>query len=173
MNDHGLEQLVHWTKHWIWYSFLSLVSFRISTPGQTQWSWYRSWNFESYHFPYKETPEKGVSILERWVWNYKEGCTWICKGKIFQWSFGYSLRTRVLRPDYIFFFQNSADKYIPSKMSRSVSSVPWIIPEIWRKIRRKKKETHSKAKKTGSSTLRSKFETLRREIKAETTWFLC
>ena len=52
------------------------------------------------------------------------------------------------------------------KTSRSVSSIPWITPEIRRKIRRKNK-THAKAKKTGSSKLRSKFETLRREIKAD------
>ena len=54
------------------------------------------------------------------------------------------------------FIQDSADKHIPSKTSRSVR----------RKIRRKNK-THAKAKKTGSSKLRSKFETLRREIKAD------
>ena len=38
--------------------------------------------------------------------------------------------------------------------------------EIRRKIRRRNK-THAKAKKTGNSKLRSKFETLRREIKAD------
>ena len=64
------------------------------------------------------------------------------------------------------FIQDSADKHIPTKTSRSVSSVPWITSEIRRKIRRRNK-THAKAKKTGSSKLRSKFETLRREIKAE------
>ena len=64
------------------------------------------------------------------------------------------------------FIQDSADKHIPSKTSRSVSSIPWITPEIRRKIRRKNK-THAKAKKTDSSKLRSKFETLRREIKAD------
>ena len=52
-----------------------------------------------------------------------------------------------------FFIQDSADKHIPSKTSRSVSSIPWITPEIRRKIRRKNK-THAKAKKTGSSKLR-------------------
>ena len=36
------------------------------------------------------------------------------------------------------FIQDSADKHIPSKTSRSVSSVPWITPAIRRKIRRKK-----------------------------------
>ena len=65
-----------------------------------------------------------------------------------------------------YFIQDSADKHIPSKTSRSVSSIPWITPEIRRKIRTKNK-THAKAKKTGSSKLRSKFETLRREIKAD------
>ena len=42
------------------------------------------------------------------------------------------------------FIQDSADKHIPSKTSRSVSSVPWITSEIRRKIR-KKNETHAKA----------------------------
>ena len=64
------------------------------------------------------------------------------------------------------YIQDSADKHIPSKTNRSVSSLPWITPEIRRKIRRKNK-THAKAKKTGSSKLRSKFETLKREIKAD------
>ena len=35
------------------------------------------------------------------------------------------------------FIQDSADKHIPSKTSSSVSSVTWITPEIRRKIRRK------------------------------------
>ena len=64
------------------------------------------------------------------------------------------------------FIQDSADKHISSKISRSVSSIPWITPEIRRKIRRKNK-THAKEKKTGSSKLRSKFETFRREIMAD------
>ena len=64
------------------------------------------------------------------------------------------------------FIQESADKHIPSKTSRSVSSVPWITPEIRRKIRRKN-ATHARAKKTGSAKFRSKFESLRKEIKAD------
>ena len=64
----------------------------------------------------------------------------------------------------ISFIQDSADKHILSKTSRTVSSVSWITSEIRRKIRRRNK-THVKAKKTGSKKLRSKFETLRREIK--------
>ena len=65
-----------------------------------------------------------------------------------------------------FFIQESADKHIPSKTSLSVSSVPWITPEIRMKIR-KRNEIYAKAKKTGRSKLGSKFETLRREIKAD------
>ena len=42
------------------------------------------------------------------------------------------------------FIQDSADKHIPSKTSRSVFSVPRITPEIRRKIRRKKNSCKSK-----------------------------
>ena len=64
----------------------------------------------------------------------------------------------------ISFIQDSADKHIPPKTSRTVSSVPWITSETRRKIRRRNK-THAKVKKTGSKKLRSKSETLRKEIK--------
>ena len=36
------------------------------------------------------------------------------------------------------FMQDSVDKHAPSMTCRSVSSVPWLTPEIRRKIRRKK-----------------------------------
>ena len=62
------------------------------------------------------------------------------------------------------FMQDSADKHIPSKTSRTVSSVPWIISEIRSKIRRRNK-AHAKAKQTGSKKPRSKSATLKREIK--------
>ena len=87
------------------------------------------------------------------------------KGKILHWSLRYSSVQENF--DLLTsFIQDPADKHIPSKTSRSVSSIPWITPEIRRKIRRKNK-THAKAKRTGSSKLRSKFENLRREIKAD------
>ena len=54
------------------------------------------------------------------------------------------------------FIQESAEKHIPSKTSRSTSSDTWITPEIRRKIRRRNR-TYAKAKKTGSSKLRAKF----------------
>ena len=65
----------------------------------------------------------------------------------------------------ILFIHDSADKHIPSKISRYVASIPLITSEIRRKIRRRNK-IHTKAKKTGSGKLRTKFESLRREIKA-------
>ena len=120
------------------------------------------WKFSP---PNKETSEKGVSISERWLCIYEKTHTWVCKGKILQCHSD----TRSVQENFDLltsFIQDSADKHIPSKTSRSVSSIPWITPEIRRKIRRKNK-THVKAKKTGSSKLRSKFETLRREIKAD------
>ena len=67
------------------------------------------------------------------------------------------------------FIQGSADKHIPSKTNRSVSSIPWITPEIRRKICRINKIQTKAKKKTGSSKQvnRSKFEHLRREINAD------
>ena len=52
------------------------------------------------------------------------------------------------------------------KRGKSVSTIPWITPEIRRKIRKRYK-FHAKAKKTGSGKPRAKFESLRREIKAD------
>ena len=52
-----------------------------------------------------------------------------------------------------------------SKTSRSFSSVPWLIPEIRRKIRRKM-QLMQKQRNWGAK-FRTKFETLRREIKAD------
>ena len=64
------------------------------------------------------------------------------------------------------FIQDSADKHIPSKTSRSVSSVPWITPAIRRKILRKKCNS-CKSKKSASAKIRAEFETLKRKIKAD------
>ena len=57
------------------------------------------------------------------------------------------------------FIQDSADKLI----SRLSFLVPWLTPEIRKKIR--KNANHAKAKKNGSAKFRIKFETLRRNIK--------
>ena len=104
-------------------------------------------------------PRRKVYLYQKGDYESMRKDTRVCKGKILQWSQeNFDLLTS--------FIQVSADKHIPSKTSRSVSSIPWITPEIRRKFRRKNK-TQAKAKKTGSSKLRSKFETLRREIKAD------
>ena len=75
------------------------------------------------------------------------------------------------------FIQDSADKHMPSKTSRSVSLIPWITPEIRRKIRGKNK-THVKAKKTGRSKLRCRSQ----HVSVESSsllhhciylWFVC
>ena len=54
------------------------------------------------------------------------------------------------------FIQESADKHIPSKSSRSVSSALWTTPEIKRNIRKRNK-IHEKVKKIGSNKARLKF----------------
>ena len=66
----------------------------------------------------------------------------------------------------ISFIQEAVDNYIPSQSSRSVASVPWITYKIRRKIRKRNK-THAKAIKTGSRKLRSKFQELIQEVKAD------
>ena len=121
----------------------------------------------------ENTEGNGICILFRKVYRYQKGdyeSMWaetlkFAKEKYFN---GYS-DTRSVQENFNLitsFIQDSADKHIPSKTSRSVSSVPWITPAIRRKIRRKN-ITHAKAKKTGSAKIRSKFENLRREIKAD------
>ena len=60
------------------------------------------------------------------------------------------------------FIQEAVDKYIPSKTSRSVPFIPWITSEI-----RIKNKPHAHAKTTGNSKLRSKFQELRQQIKAD------
>ena len=170
MNDHGLEQMVHFPTRE--KNTLDLIL--TTLPGQ----------FQDVHSPDKLSDHDIVSGTlkifippikkpRRKVYLYQKGdyesmrkdTLEFAKEKYFN---GHS-DTRSVQENFDLltsFIQDSADKHIPSKTSRSVSSVPWITPEIRRKIRRRNK-THAKAKKTGSSKLRSKFKTLRREIKAE------
>ena len=170
MNDHGLEQMVHFPTRE--KNTLDLIL--TTLPGQ----------FQDVHSPDKLSDHDIVSGTlkifippikkpRRKVYLYQKGdyesmrkdTLEFAKEKYFN---GHSA-TRSVQENFDLltsFIQDSADKHIPSKTSRTVSSIPWITPEIRRKIRRKNK-THAKAKKTGSSKLRSKFETLRREIKAD------
>ena len=170
MNDHGLEQLVNFpTKE---RNTLDLIL--TSLPGQ----------FVDIHSPDKLSDHDIVSGTlkiaippikkpRRKVYRYQKGDYESMRAETLKFAKeryfnGYS-DTRSVQENFNLitsFIQESADKHIPSKTSRSVSSVPWITPEIRRKIRRKN-ATHAKAKKTGSAKFRSKFESLRKEIKAD------
>ena len=169
MNDHSLEQMVHFPTRE--KNILDLI--RTTLPGQ----------FQDVHSPDKLSDHDIVSGTlkifiprikkpRRKVYLYQKGdyesmrkdTLEFAKEKYFN---GHS-DTRSVQENFDLltsFIEDSADKHIPSKTSRSVSSFPWITSEIRRKIRSSNK-THAKAKKTGSIKLRSKFETLRREIKA-------
>ena len=162
MHDHGSEQMVHFPTREKNTSDLILTTL----PGQ----------FQDVHSPDKLSDHDIVSGTlkifippikkpRRKVYLYQKGdyesmrkdTLEFAKGKYFN---GHS-DTRSIQENFDLltsFIQDSADK-------RSVSSIPWNTPEIRRKIRRKIKS--AKAKKTGSSKIRSKFETLRREIKAD------
>ena len=170
MNGHGLEQMVHFPTRE--KNTLDLI--HTTLPGQ----------FQDVHSPEKLSDHDIVSGTlnifgfpitksRRKVYLYQIGdyksmrkdTLEFAKEKYFN---GHS-DTRSVQDNFdllISFIRDSADKHIPSKTSRSASLIPWITPEIRRMIRRKNK-THAKAKKTGSSKLRSKFETLRGEIKAD------
>ena len=170
MNDHGLEQMVHFPTRE--KNTLDLIL--TTLPGQ----------FQDVHSPDKLSDHDIISGTlkmfippikkpRRKVYLYQKGDYESMRKDTLQFAkekyFNGHSDTRSVQENFDLltsFIQDSADKHIPSKTSRSVSSIPWITPEIRRKIRRKNK-THAKAKKTGSSKLRSKFETLRREIKAD------
>ena len=170
MNDHGLEQLVNFPTRE--RNTLDLIL--TSLPGQ----------FVDIHSPDKLSDHDIVSGTlkiaippikkpRRKVYRYQKGDYESMRAETLKFAKeryfnGYS-DTRSVQENFNLitsFIQESADKHIPSKSSRSVSSVPWITPEIRRKIRRKN-ATHAKAKKTGSAKFRSKFESLRKEIKAD------
>ena len=171
MNDHGLEQMVHFPTRE--KNILDLIL--TTLPGQ----------FQDVHSPDKLSDHDIVSGTlkifippikkpQRKVYLYQKGDYESMRKDTLEFAqekyFNGHLDTRSVQENFDLitsFIQDLADKHIPSKTSRSVSSIPWIISEIRRKIRRRNK-THAKAKKTGSSKLKvSKFETLRREIKAE------
>ena len=167
MNDHGLEQMVHFPARE--KNTLDLIL--TTLPGQ----------FKDVHSPDKlsdhdialkifippiKKPRRKVYLYQKGDYeSMRKDTLEFAKEKYFS---GHS-DTRSVQENFDLltsFIEDSEDKHIPSKTSRSVSSVPWITPEIRRKICRKNK-THAKAKKTGSSKLRSIFETIRRESKAD------
>ena len=170
ISDHELEQVVHFPTRG--QNTLDLII--TSLPGQ----------FVDIHSPDRLSDHDIVSGTlkivippikkpKRKVYKYQKGDYESMKGDALKFAKekyfnGYS-GTRSVQENFNLitsFIQDSVDKHIPSKTSRSVSSVPWLTPEIKRKIRRKN-ATHAKAKKTGSAKFRTKFETLRRDIKAD------
>ena len=170
MNDNGLEQLVHFPT-----SVRNTLDLIItSLPGQ----------FVDIHSPDRLSDHDIISGTlkvvippikkpKRKVYRYQKGDCESMRKDTLKFAKEKCLNghsdTRSVQENFNLitsFIQDSADKHIPSKTSRSVSSVPWITPEIRRKIC-KKNETNAKAKRTGSAKIRSKFETLRREIKAD------
>ena len=107
MNDHGLEQMVHSPTRE--KNILDLIL--TTLPGQFQDVHSPdklidhdiiSGTLKIFIPPNKETSEKGVSISERWLWIYEKRHTWVCKGKILQWSLGYSFSTGELWFDNFF-----------------------------------------------------------------------
>ena len=141
MNDHGLEQLVNFPTRE--RNTLDLIL--TSLPGQ----------FADIHSPDKLSDHDIVSGTlkiaippikkpRRKVYRYQKGDYESMRAETLKFAKeryfnGYS-DTRSVQENFNLitsFIQESADKHIPSKTSRSVSSVPWITPEIRRKIRRK------------------------------------
>ena len=170
MNDHGLEQLVDFPTRE--RNTLDLIL--TSLPGQ--FVDIHSLDKLSDHDIVSGTLKIAIPPIKkprRKVYRYKKGDYESMRAETLKFAKeryfnGYS-DTRSVQENFNLitsFIQESADKHIPSKTGRSVSSVPWITPEIRRKIRRKN-ATHAKAKKTGSAKFRSKFESLWKEIKAD------
>ena len=150
MNDHGLEQMVHLPTRE--KNTLDLILTIL--PGQ----------FQNVHSPDKlsdhdivsgtlkifmtaiKKPRRKENLYQKGDYeSMRKDTLEFAKEKYFN---GHS-DTRSVQQNFDLLtssIQDLADKHMPSKTSRSVSSIPWITPEIRRKIHRKNK-THAKAKK--------------------------
>ena len=167
-NDHGLEQMVRFPTR----DKNTLDLILTSLPGQ----------FEDIHSPDKLSDHDIVlgslkiyippaKKPRRKVYSYQKGyyetmrvdALRFAKEKCFN-GHSYARSVQENLNLITFFIQDSADKHIPSKTSRMVSSIPWITPQIRKRIRRRNK-IHAKAKKTGSCKLQTKFETLRWKLR--------
>ena len=141
MNDHGFEQLVNFPTR----NRNTLDSILTSLPDQ----------FVDIHSPDKLSDHDIISgtlkiaippinKTRRKVYRYQKGDYESMRAETLKFAKeryfnGYSDTLSVQENFNLItsFIQESADKHIPSKTSRSVSYVPWITPEIRRKIRRK------------------------------------
>ena len=144
INEHGLEQMVHFPTRE--KNTLDLIL--TTLPGQ----------FQDVHSPDKLSDHDIVSATlqisspppikkpRRKVYLYQKGDYESMRKDTLEFAkekyFNGHLDTRSVQENFDLltsFIQDSADKHIPSKTSRSVSSIPWITPEIRRKIRSKNK----------------------------------
>ena len=142
ISDHELEQVVHFPTRG--QNTLDLII--TSLPG----------HFVDIHSPDRLSDHDIVSGTlkivippvkkpKRKVYKYQKGDYESMKGDALKFAKekyfnGYS-GTRSVQENFNLitsFIQESVNKHIPSKTSRSVSSVPWLTPEIRRKIHRKK-----------------------------------
>ena len=91
------------------------------------------------YIPPKKKPRRKVYLYHKGDFeSMKKDASDFAKDRYFN---GYS-DNRSVQENFdliISFIQESADKHIPSKTSRSVSSVPWITLEIRRKIQHMQK----------------------------------
>ena len=149
MNDHGLEQLVNFPTRE--ENTLDLIL--TSLPGQFQEV--HSPDKLSDHdmvagilkvfIPQRKKPRRKVNLYQKGDFDsMRRDSSNLAKDKYFN---GHSGSRSVQENNLISsFIWEAVYKYIPSKTSRSVASVPWITSEIRRNIRKRNK-THAKAKK--------------------------
>ena len=64
------------------------------------------------------------------------------------------------------FLLKCIDTHVPSKISKSVQSLPWLTREIKTLVKRRNK-THANLKKTGNIRLKNKQKLLRKQVKTE------
>ena len=150
LNDHHLEQLVHFLtreKHTLDLIITSLPSqfLDIQSPDRLSDHDIVSRTLKIVIPPIKKPRRKVYRYQKGDYESMRSDALRFAKERYFN---GYSDYRSVQENFNLItsFIQDSADKHIPSKTSRSVSSVPWITPAIRKKIRRKN-ATHAKAKK--------------------------
>ena len=127
ISDHELEQVVHFPTRG--QNTLDLII--TSLPGQ----------FVDIHSPDRLSDHDIVSGTlkivippikkpKRKVYKYQKGDYESMKGDALKFAWSVQENFNLITS----FIQESVDKHIPSKTCRSVSSVPWLTPEIRRKI---------------------------------------
>ena len=149
MNDHGLEQLVNFPTRE--ENTLDLIL--TSLPGQFQ-EVYSPDKLSDHDMvagtlkvfiPPRKKPRRKVYLYQKGDFDSMRGdSSNLAKDKYFD---GHSGSRSVQENINLItsFIQEALDKYIPSKISRSVASVPWITSEIRSNIRKRNK-IHAKAK---------------------------